>query len=106
MTQDKKYSELASNIGKTVNSSFPDGSTMQWEVIDEIRKNEDAEKIFVLQRLRVNGGSQEMFRFGYYIIGKKPKMKDKWTWGQFAPFVSAEDFSAIIKEAQNRNWIK
>lgn len=47
-----------------------------------------------------------MFRFGYYIIGKKLKMKDKWTWGQYAPFVTAEDFSAIIKEAQNRNWIK
>jgi hypothetical protein len=26
----------------------------------------------------------EMFRFGYYIIGKKPKMKGKWVWGQAA----------------------
>lgn len=107
MTDEKQYPELPSNVGKTVDLAFPDGSTMQWEVVDEIRKNEDPEKIFVLQRLRQKAdGKQEMFRFGYYIIGKKPKMKDKWTWGQYAPFVTAEDFSVIIKEAQNRSWIK
>lgn len=44
MTDQEKYPELSSNIGKTVDLKFPDGSTMQWEVVDEIRKNEDAEK--------------------------------------------------------------
>jgi hypothetical protein len=107
MAERAKYPELLSNIGKAVDLKFPDGSTMQWQVMDEIRKEEDAEKIFVLQRLcRKGGGNQEMFRFGYYIIGKKPKMKDRWTWGQYAPFVTAADFSAIIKEAQNRKWIR
>ncbi len=106
MSTESRFPELPSNSGKTVNIVFPDGSTMQWEVVDEIRKNEDEQKIFVLQRLRQKAdGKQEMFRFGYYIIGKKPKMKDKWTWGQYCPFVSAQDFAAIIKEAQSRNWI-
>ncbi|MBM4028184.1 MAG: hypothetical protein FJ280_22740 [Planctomycetes bacterium] len=107
MKEKQTYPELPSKIGKTADLSFPDGSTMQWEIVDEIRRNEDEAKIFVLQRLRQKiNGAQEMFRFGYYIIGKKPKMKDRWTWGQYAPFVTAEDFSAIIHEAQQRGWIK
>ena len=79
---------------------------MQWGIVDEIRRYEDDNKILVLQRLRSKSGDQsEMFRFGYYIIGKRPKMKDKWTWGQFAPFISAEDFSAMVSEARSKKWI-
>lgn len=40
-----------------------------------------------------------------YSIGKKPKMKDRWAWGQFAPFISAADFEAMIGEAREKNWI-
>ena len=106
MSNLNRFPELPSNIGKTVNIGFPDGSTMQWAVVDEIRKNEDEEKIFVLQKLRQKADAkQEMLRFGYYIVGKKPKMKDKWTWGQYCPFVSVEDFAAIVKAAQVRKWI-
>ena len=79
---------------------------MQWEVVDEIRKHEDAEKVLLLQRLRAKASpDQYMFRFCYYIIGKKPKMKGRWLWGQFAPFILADDFSAIISEAQKKKWI-
>ena len=101
------FPELAPNIGKNVHVTDPDGSTTEWEVLDEIRKNESEDKILVLQRLRRKDlQNEEMFRFGYYIVGKKPKMSGKWTWGQYAPFISADDFSAMIKEAENRNWIR
>ena len=101
-----EYPELPTTVGKTADLAFPDGSTIQWEVVDEIRKHDDAEKVLLLQRLRAKATqNQYMFRFCYYIIGKKPKMKDRWTWGQFAPFISAEDFSAIIAEAQKKKWI-
>jgi len=105
MTKKPSYPELPSKIGRTVNLSFPDGSRMQWEIVDEIRWKENEAKIFVFQRLQRNGRAQEMFRFGYYIIGKKPNMRNRWTWGQHAPFVTAEDFLSIIREAQRRGWI-
>ncbi len=99
------YNELPSTLGKVANLSFPDGSTMQWQVVDEIRRNEDAEKILILQRLKAIASSEQfMFRFCYYIIGKKPRMRGRWVFGQFAPFISGEDFSAIIMEAQAKKW--
>lgn len=37
-------------------------------------------KIFVLQEINFEDGEKEI-RIGYYILGKKPRMKNKWTWG-------------------------
>ena len=100
------YPPLPTTIGKTADLGFPDGSRMKWHVVDEIRRNEDAEKILLLQRLRaVDATATEMIRFGYYIIGKKPKMRGRWVWGQFAPFISAGDFEAMVDEARARKWI-
>ncbi len=97
---------LQSTIGSTARLSFPDGSSMVWRVVDEIRRHEDNEKILLLQRLQaVSEPAKEMFRFGYYIIGKKPKMKGKWVWGQFAPFITRSDFEAMVVEAREKHWI-
>ena len=106
MTKTSEYPPLPSTVGNTAHLSFPDGSTMTWRVVDEIRRHEDQEKILLLQRLQsADDPTNEMFRFGYYIIGKKPKMKDRWVWGQFAPFSSAADFAAMIGEGKEKNWI-
>ena len=79
---------------------------MEWRVVDEIRRHEDDDKILQLERLQaVEEPDKEMFRFGYYIIGKKPKMKDKWVWGQFAPFLARGDFEAMGLEAREKQWI-
>ena len=102
-----KYPKLPSTVGKRATVRFPDGRKMIWHVIDEIRHNEGSGKILILQRLQSdNDQTTEMFRFGYYIIGKKPKMKGRWVWGQFAPFIYADDFKAMILEATKKNWIK
>jgi hypothetical protein len=103
MTQ---HPELPPNIGGFVRTRNPDGSSLLWKVVDEIRQMESDEKILVLQRLaRKDSPGIEMLRFGYYILGTKPKMKGKWIWGQFAPFVSKSDFAAIVKEAKKRKWL-
>ena len=107
MTKKSTYPPLSSTIGKTAHLTFPEGNIMTWRVIDEIRIHENQEKILLLQRLQSIGDPRnQMFRFGYYIIGKKPKVKDRWVWGQFAPFISAKDFELIIGEARKKSWIK
>jgi len=100
------YPELVTTIGKIAKTKDPDGTIVEWDVIDEIRKNEYDEKIFIFQRLQRKNNDEEleMYRFGYYIIGKKPKMLGKWVWGQFAPFFTSDDFVSIMKEAKSKGW--
>lgn len=79
---------------------------MAWRVVGEIRRHEDSDKILLFQRLQaVADPAKELFRFGYYIIGKRPKMKGKWVWGQFAPFITRRDFEVIVAEAREKGWI-
>ena len=61
-------------------------------------------KIFILQEILFTGewkGKKEI-RIGYYIIGKKGKMKGKWTWGQFCPFFPKQDLEKIIEMAKRK----
>lgn len=61
-------------------------------------------KIFVLQEIFFEDGKKEI-RVGYYILGKKPRMKNKWTWGQFCPFFPKKDLVALIKKAKAKGII-
>lgn len=96
-----------STVGKIAHLTFPGGAIMQWEVVEEIRRDEYEEKILVLQRMRsLADHKQEMLRFAYYIIGKTGNKKGRWTWGQYAPFISREDFGAMIEDARRKGWIE
>jgi hypothetical protein len=53
----------------------------------------------VLQEIEFEDGKQEI-RVGYYIIGKKPKMKDKWVWGQFCPIFPRDDLRKLIEKGR------
>ena len=71
-----------------------------------------ANKVFVLERLRliekegttshaeVKVGDVE-YRFGYYIVGKIGRAKNKWTWGQFCPIIPHKDLSKLLKKAKS-----
>jgi len=76
------------------------------------------DKVFIIERLKrikIEGkpanprtakiGDIE-YRFGYYIIGKKGRAKDKWVWGQYCPFIPRRDFKKLINKAQKEGTIK
>ena len=100
------YPEWPSRIGKKGKMISPDGTPLYFVIEDEI-KHEAAtgpDKVLYLQKIRhLEDGVVEL-RFCYYIIGKSPRMKGKWVFGQFAPFVFPVDFRAIVNEAKNRGW--
>ena len=58
-----------------------------------------------MQRIEFENGPHTEIRLGYYVIGTKPKMKDKWVWGQFAVLMVLDDFKALIREAETKGWI-
>lgn len=83
----------------------PNGELLRFTVIDEItRFQSDLEsKVICLQRLRFDDGREEV-RLGYYVIGKLPRMRGRWVWGQFATLVPLEDFASLVHEARRRRW--
>lgn len=64
-----------------------------------LRQSDYSEKIFVLQEIIFEDGKKEL-RLGYYIIGKKPRTKDKWVWGQYCPFFPKQDLVKLIEKAK------
>lgn len=83
----------------------PDGEIIQFTVIDEVRAFQDAErkKVLIMQLMQLETGKREI-RVGYYIIGKLPKMKDRWVWGQYAAFIPLPVFRRLIDKATHRGW--
>jgi hypothetical protein len=61
-------------------------------------------KIFVLQEILFETGKKEI-RIGYYIIGKKSKMKGKWVWGQFCPLFPKKDLKRLLEKARKERII-
>ena len=94
------------NIGKKGRLVLPDRSFLNFTILDEIRRpqSELPTKIIYLQKVKFEDGRIEL-RLCYYIVGKLPKMKGKWLFGQFATLLPAQDFKAIVDEAKDRGWI-
>lgn len=67
------------------------------QVASEYSKNQ---KVFILQEVTIPSLKRHLLRFGYYIIGKKPKMRGKWVWGQYCPFITGKDLRMLIKKAE------
>ena len=104
---------LPSTIGKRGTFTDPDGTRQPFTVVDEVRqeqtkfiyapKGEPLGAVIVLQLLRFDIGGKEL-RLGYYILGKRPTMRGKWLWGQFAPSMPVEDFKALVEKARQKGW--
>jgi hypothetical protein len=76
---------LPPNIGRSGVLIYPpDGERKRFTITDEIRRrqSDNPNKVIVLQRVEFEDGRKQV-RIGYYVIGKKPKMKGKWVWGQY-----------------------
>jgi len=75
------------------------------------------EKVFVIERLRRKGyegqteGQKQWgkgdieYRFGYYVVGKIGRAKGRWVWGQFCPFIPAEDLKNLLRKAEKEGTI-
>jgi len=60
----------------------------------------------VLQKMRFIEEDRIEFRFGYYMIGMKPKARGRWVWGQFCLLIPQEDLMVILEEAKKRRWFQ
>jgi hypothetical protein len=109
-----KLPELASNIGKRGKWVHPpDNFVVHYRIADEVRvvqSNLPGSKILCLQRIefldgRRPGDPATEIRLGYYIIGKKPTVRGRWVWGQYATSMPLRDFRALVRKAKKKGWL-
>lgn len=77
-----------------------EGKTVKFEIGKYIllQQSDYKPKYFILQEIffLTSKGRRKELRFGYYIKGKKPKMRGKWVWGQYAPLIPVGDLRKLI----------
>ena len=86
---------------------MPDGTEYRFRILDEIPRRQSTypDKIIYLQRLQFEEDQRIELRLAYYIIGKKPGMKGRWVFGQFATMMPAEDFQYLVTQATEKGWL-
>src|SRR5713226_1997729 len=103
-----KVPDLPSTIGKRGKWIHPpDNFVVRYEIADEVRaaqSNLPGTKILCLQQIKFTDGRRPNdpateIRLGYYIIGKKPKVRGRWVWGQYATSMPQRDFKALVRKA-------
>lgn len=101
------YPPAPSNIGKRRSAHKPEGGHFHFTVADEIHieQSDLPSKLIYLQRIKFEPDGRMELRLGYYIIGKKPAMRGRWVWGQFATMMPEADFRKLIDLAKTKGWL-
>ena len=86
--------------GSTLDSA---GIRQHFTVQDTVEVNEGDKKRIVFQYIRFDNG-REQFRLGYYVLGRKGDMKDKWVWARSTPLINPEHLSLLLRKAKERGW--
>jgi len=83
-----------------------DGKIEKFKIVNSVDMPQKGypEKRFILQELLFETGKKRI-RIGYYIIGKKPKMKGKWVWGQSCPMFPEQDIKKLLEKAKSKGII-
>jgi hypothetical protein len=101
-----EWPPLPVNRGKVRRIDAIDGTVRHFRIEDEIirRQGNSDRKIIVLQKMRLIEEGRIEYRFGYYMIGMKPRAKGRWVWGQFCLLIPERDLTALLAEAERRGW--
>ncbi|MBL8110280.1 MAG: hypothetical protein JNJ96_11490 [Anaerolineales bacterium] len=106
MKKTSGFPERPITIGKKGKSQLPNGNIEKFTIVDEICIPQSGlpSKLIYLQKIRFDDGKKEL-RLCYYIIGKLPKLRGKWVFGQYATFLPSRDFRTITNKAKKKGWI-
>ena len=96
-----------SRIGKVTRRKYIDGRPMIYTVVDEIVHitKSNPRKALCLHLLKFEDDGRTEMRFCYYMIGRKPRGRGRWLFGQFAPMIRRADFEEILARARKKGWI-
>jgi hypothetical protein len=97
---------LPSRKHKSTHRKTIDGTPLVYRVDDEevFLALSNSEKAFALQRLLFDDGHIE-YRICYYMIARKPRMRGKWAFGQFAPMMTTDEMLLLFQKAIAKGWL-
>jgi len=84
------------HIGK----SYPGG----YRIEDEIIEPHGERKLIYLQRIRFRDDSRLEYRFTYYVIASKGRVRGRWVFGRNSLFLPPAKLAILLSEAKKRNW--
>jgi hypothetical protein len=95
---------------KRVSIITQDGEKVRGTISGCVRLQESGHKNkqFVLERIRFDnfpGYPKTLFRIGYFMLGKKTRMRNKWVWGQYAPLFKKGDLIRFISKAKGEGLL-
>jgi hypothetical protein len=95
------------NIGKRCRAEKAVRGHFDFTIVDEfyVRQSDMPNKLIYLQKMKFESDGREELRLGYYIIGKRKRMRGRWVWGQFATMIPMVDFRRVIVRAEARGWL-
>jgi hypothetical protein len=95
---------------KRVSIVTQDGEKVSGTISGFVKLQESGHKnkYFVLQKIHFDnfpGYPKTLFRVGYFMLGTKGRMRNKWVWGQYAPLFKRRDLKRLISKAKRRGII-
>ena len=102
----KSYPKLPTKKNTKGQLKTRKGKILRFKIVDEVRRTQrnSRHKKICLQKIVFDNGRVE-FRLAYYMTGKKPRMKGRWVFGQYATLMPEADFRSIIRRAKRKGWI-
>ena len=110
---ERKKAELPNRLVYAMDIGREARLTWRREAVTLRVQSNHPQKVFMIERLRLEGmtgvplrsvgariGDVE-YRFGYYTVSRT----DKWWWGQYAPFIPADDLVLLLKQARDEATI-
>jgi len=70
-----------------------------------LRQSTDKNKVIILDEIWLHKKRKEL-RLRYHIIGKKPRMRGRWVFGQYATLIPHRDFLKLINLANKNGMIR
>ncbi len=95
------------NIGKRGSIIGINGDKRFFKIEDEIVRRErtstgENPKLIYFQRLRFDGQRRRFYRFTYYMLGVKPRVRGRWVFGQYSLVIPTRQLRAFLDAAKAR----
>src|SRR5947209_6518811 len=68
-----------------------------------IQQTDNPSKVIILEEIDFE--QKHELRLRYYIMGKKPGSRGRWTFGQYAVIIPVSDFLSLLQEASKNGLL-